>query len=118
MKNLFQQKLNKELGTKLMLAREKNNFTQEELQEKISILTTEYYVSYLKKKNFSNEEIDSFLSTDFEKLDISLQKKFEDIKISKSISFIAVSTISNYENGNLKIPAWYVELMQKILGTI
>lgn len=114
--NYFQQQLNKELGTRLMLARNKNELSQEGLQIKISIFCYEYYETYLKGKGFSNEEIESFLNTKFNELNPSLQEKLQSLGISKSPANVAISTISNYENGKELIPAWFIEISKKILG--
>ncbi len=117
--DFFQNQKNAELGEQIRLARKRAKLTQSDIQAQIGYYYCHRYESYLKEKNFTNADIDTYFATDFEELDESLQKRLLNIGISEAPpSQIALSTISHYENGVTEIPAWYIELMKELLGDI
>lgn len=117
--NYFQHKKNEEIGEKIRIAREKQKLTQHDIQAQIDTFYMSIYENHLKEYGFSDTDIDAYFDTDFDKLDLSLKKRIKAIgTIDAPPSRIALSTISNYENGNRPIPTWYVELMKKFLGDL
>lgn len=117
--NYFQHKKNEEIGEKIRIARKKQKLTQSDIQAKIVTYYMSIYESHLKEHGFTDTDINTYFDTDFDKFDLSLKKRIEAMGTIDALpSVIAVSTISNYETGNWEIPAWYVELMKKILGDL
>lgn len=117
--NYVQHTKNGEIGEKIRMARKKQGLTQSDIQAKIDTYYMNIYENCLKEHGFTNADINAYFDTDFDKLDLSLKKRIKAMgTIDAPPSRIAVSTISNYENGNWEIPAWYVELMKKLLGDL
>lgn len=114
--NLIQQQQNKETGEKIRSARKEKRLTQSGFAIKILDNYINYYEAYLKEKKFSSQEIERYICQPFDELDEALKTKLKNTGIKKSISAIATSTISNYENGIWAIPAWFVEVAKEILG--
>lgn len=110
-RNFYEEEANRDLAEKIREARRKKRLTQDALNHVIEdILQRE-----LEKKGFAMNEIQNYFE---QKLSEEERAKFKKIGISSQYSRIAVATISGYESGNMKIPASYILLLQKVLGNL
>lgn len=105
----LKQQLNLRVGRVIQEKRHERGITQEGLKIKIA----EFWESKLKSMGFVESEVEEYFNGE---LSETLKKKLKKFGIDEKYKPIADSTISNYENGNRNIPAWYVVLMKEILG--
>jgi transcriptional regulator with XRE-family HTH domain len=116
--NDYEKNTNRAIGQRLKDVRMKHKMTQTQLSIMISTFVWDDLrdraklseVEYQKLLDFSQEH-DDILSC----WDEDIQRKLKKAGITKAPTPIAVSTISNYENGNWTIPAYYIVMLQEIL---
>lgn len=118
MKNMYyyQDAINKEIGEACRKARVKARLTQEGLIMKIQ----EWHLSFAKQEgNLSEMELYEFIcSGTTSGLSAEKQKALNHCGINKLAPDMKNTTISNYENGIVRIPAYYVYLVMQICGEL
>lgn len=107
-RNYFEAEVNVKIGVKLREAREKEGLSQEKLAEKFN----DFLCRDLRRRGFSDDEIEDYLSG---KMTEKEETRFKNAGLVSTHGEIAVSTISNYENGVYKVPYAYVYLLENVL---
>lgn len=102
---------NQKIGERLRKARKDKHLSQDALVFHIE----DFIEKDLQKRGFSMMEIEHYFER---KLTEAERKHFKKQGIEPFYKRIAISTISNYENGSAKIPFSYISLVQKVLGDI
>lgn len=110
----YQIAINKEIGEACRKARVKAGLTQDGLIMKIQ----EWHLSFVKQQgDLSEMELDEFIfSGTATGLSAKKQKALSNWGIDELAPDMKNITISRYENGSVRIPAYYVYLVMQICG--
>lgn len=109
--NFLEEEANRKLGEQLREERKKRHISQTNLIFKIE----EALEKGLQKRDFSQSEIENYF---LNKLTETEKRKFRKLGVWENYQRITIQTISRYENGHLKIPACYVELVKEVLEIV